>query len=492
MFRWPFTLSESHVERWVEFRDRPSRIRRLAIFGVVLLGVGVGYGLLTRDDGDRAPFNAQIDRIVESAMDDGPIAGVSVVITRGFRILHAEGYGYADIENRIEATSETVYKVGSITKQFTAAAVMQQVEEGNIDLDEPARTYLDGYFPDEPVFPEYTVRQLLHHTAGVRDYTILEGAWEVVGLEMTPREVVTYFQDEPLDFQPGSRFSYSNSGYVLLGTALENVTGRPYGGLLNAEIFVPQQLESTAYCDDRRLIPNRAAGYELVDGDFQHARFASMSQIYSAGAICSSAVDLARWSRALSRGDIISDDGYEEMITRGTLNDGGTIEYGFGLAVSYLDGHHRVGHVGGFLGFMSQIAHYQEEDVTIVVLTNTEGSAAANIEREIAQMVLGLDERTVLDVRLEADELAKYVGFYDIGPTVVEVVVGDGRLVARVDIPRLRGEYTLQYQGDQTFITDAGSQVVVTFDTDENGDPDGFSLRNRGIVMAGVRVAGPG
>jgi len=480
------------VERWVEFRDRPSWTRRLTILGVLVVGALGGYRLLDRTDRDRDPFNAAIDRIVEQAMDDGPIAGVSVVVTRGWRVLHARGYGYADVENRIPATPETVFRIGSITKQFTAAAVMQQVEEGNVDLDEPAARYLEGYFPDNPDFSAFTVRQLLMHTAGVRDYTILEGAWEVVGLEMTPRQVVAYFQDEPLDFEPGVRFSYSNSGYVLLGTLLENVTGRPYGGLINAEMFVPQQLEATAYCDDRRLIPNRASGYEVVEGEFQHARFASMSQIYAAGAICSSASDLARWSRALSRGDIVSRDGYEAMITPGTLNDGSTIEYGFGLAVSYLDGHHRVGHVGGFLGFMSQMAHYEEEDVTIVVLTNTEGSAAANIEREIAQMVLGLDETTVLDVQLADEDLAKYVGFYDIGPTVVEVIAVDGRLVARVDIPRLRGEYTLKYQGEQRFITDAGSQVIVTFDTDENGDPAGFSLRNRGIVMAGFRVEGPG
>ena len=178
------------MERWVEFRDRPSWTRRLTILGVLVVGAFGAYRLLDRTDRDRDPFNAAIDRIVESAMEDGPISGVSVVVTRGWRVLHARGYGYADVENRIPATPETVYKVGSITKQFTAAAVMQQVEEGNVDLDEPAARYLEGYFPDNPDFSDYTVRQLLMHTAGVRDYTVLEGAWEVVGLEMTPRQVV--------------------------------------------------------------------------------------------------------------------------------------------------------------------------------------------------------------------------------------------------------------------------------------------------------------
>ena len=251
---------------------------------VVAFAFWAGARVFLPDADERDALARAIDDIVETAMEEGPISGVSVAVARGLRVVHSQGYGYADVENERHATPETIYRVGSITKQFTAAAVMQLVDDGRIDLDASVTEYL----PDFTAYSGVTVQQLLNHTSGIKNYTSLEDWWAALGVEMTPRRLTEFFLGWPSDFEPGSRFSYTNSGYVLLGMVLEEATGRPYGGLLNERIFVANRLTATAYCDDRRLVPNLAHGYELFDGELRHAQYLSSSQVYAAGAICSS------------------------------------------------------------------------------------------------------------------------------------------------------------------------------------------------------------
>ncbi len=450
--------------------------------------VAVLAALATAACGPAEPENLseRIDAIVESAMAEGPIAGVSVSIARGVDVLHEKGYGYADLEHRVPVTPETVFRIGSITKQFTAASVVQLADDGALSLDDR----LTEYLPDYPgPASEVTVADLLSHTSGIPNYTTMDRWWETLTHETSPRGLISSFEDEPFDFPPGTRFSYSNSGYVVLGWIAEQVSGRPFGGLLNANLFAPLDLEQTRYCGDRAVIPNRARGYRALDGDFLHADYFSSSQAYAAGAVCSTAPDLVRWSLLLSTGLALGRDGYRAMSTPATLRDGTTIEYGYGMAIGYVEGHRRVSHVGGVLGFAGQIAHYDEDDLTVVVLTNTEGAKAANIEVEIARLVLGLGDEVILDVALAAEEAQRYVGTYDLSLTTVGVDFIEGRLRAEVDVPGLRGSYPLLYQGDGRFVAEHDSEIAVAF-----GPPDGpaqeFVLTHKGLTMHGERISG--
>jgi hypothetical protein len=214
-----------------------------------------------------------------------------------------------------------------------------------------------------------------------------------------------------------------------------------------------------------------------------------MSQAYAAGAVCSSATDLARWFHALSAGDLLSSESYQRMTSPGALRDGTPIEYGYGLAVSYLDGHRRINHVGGTLGFSSQISHYPDEDVTVVVLTNTENANAASIESSVARAVLDLGEPATKDILLEASELGRYAGRYDIGLTTVDVNAQEGRLHIGVDVPGFEREYRLLYQGDGVFQAEADSEVTVQF-RGTHASVDRFVLVRHGITMWGRRVDG--
>jgi CubicO group peptidase (beta-lactamase class C family) len=456
----------------------PKHVRRAPIVaGLILVALACGPP-------EREGLAGEIDAIVRSAMEEGPIAGVSVVVARGSRIVHQGGYGFADVENQIPVTPETVFKIGSITKQFTAAAVVALEQDGDLEFDDPLTVYL----PEYPGYAsETSIATLLSHTSGVKNYTTLDRWWETLQLEMPPLRVIEIFETEPYDFRPGTRFSYTNSGYILLGWIAETVSGQPFGGLLNERFFVPLQLGATSYCDDRALVPNRARGYQVLNGELAHADHVSMSQAYAAGGVCSNGLDLIRWSRLLSGGAVVGRDGYESMSSPASRLDGTAIEYGYGMAIGYLEGHHKVSHVGGMLGFAGQISHYDEDDVTIVVLTNTEAAKAANIESEIARLMLGLGDQEIRDLLLAPDELAAYEGTYDLSLTTVEVGSADGRLRAQVDVPGLRGTYVLLYQGDGLFV--AASDSEITIDFPEGEESDRFVLTHKGITMHGERIA---
>lgn len=436
------------------------------------------------DTAVRADTSNAIDGIVESAMKEGGITGVSVGVMRSGHVIHSRGYGLRDVENELPATEDTVYSIGSITKQFTAAAVLRLVEQGRVSVEDPITDYIPGY----PNGDAITVHSLLNHTSGIANYTMIADWWKTMTVEMQPEEMIRIFRNEPLDFSPGTRFSYSNSGYFLLGYIVEQVTGKRFGGYLNETFFEPLNLESTHYCDNAVLIPNRARGYKRQENALVNAAYVSTSQAYAAGAICSNVPDLLRWVRALSGGVAIETESYAHMSSPGHLADGTPIEYGYGLAVSHLDGHRRVTHVGGTLGFASFISFYEEDGLAVVVLTNTEDAQAANIESAIARLMFGLEEQDTADIPLTESEMSAYTGTYDIGPTHVTVLAGsEGRLEVDVPLPGLEGRYVLLYQGDDTFLAASDSEISVGFELTD-GVAAGFTLVRKGITMHAMMV----
>ncbi len=197
-------------------------------------------------------------------------------------------------------------------------------------------------------------------------------------------------QGRPFDFEPGERYVYNNTGYYLLGVIVENVTDGTYADYIEVQLAAPLQLGSTLYCDERRLIPHRAEGYERVDDELLNDAPIDMTQPFAAGALCSSVDDLLRWQEALAGGEVVSADSYERMTSPGTLNDGSALEYGYGLSLGDLEGHRRVAHGGGINGFTTMLARYPDDELAIVVLTNTPGPTARQIEQRLAHQTLGL------------------------------------------------------------------------------------------------------
>jgi D-alanyl-D-alanine carboxypeptidase len=316
-----------------------------------------------------------------------PIAGASVAVARGNRIVVAKGYGKARLDTGAPATAATIYRIGSLTKQFTAALALQLVAEGQLSLDDP----LDKYLPDFPTAGRTVrLRNLLSHTSGIHNYTDGDSESRWATQAVTPAALIATFRDAPSEFAPGTRWAYSNSNYVLIGAILERVTGRRYADLLADRITRPLGLTSTFYCSNQPSRPEEASGYRVVAGTIVPAAPIDMSRPFAAGGICSSVLDLARWSYALRTGRVIPSALYAEMTTPTTLSNGTRVPYGLGLGIVDREGRTRIGHAGGINGFVSQIVTLPADDLTVVVLVNTEGPAAQVGTPAVVQAALAL------------------------------------------------------------------------------------------------------
>ena len=342
-----------------------------------------------------------VGRFIAAQMESQHIPGLSLAVVRGGAVVHAKGYGSASLELNVPVTPETVFQIGSITKQFTATAVMMLVEEGKVGLEESVTHALEG-LPD--AWECVTVRHLLDHTSGIKSFTgIPDVMARLTFLPASRDEVLVLIAEEPLEFAPGERYAYNNTGYYLLGHIIEKASGQPYADFLQGRIFVPLKMGATRLNDMKDILPNRACGYEWAEDQWRNADHISMTWPFSAGALFSTTLDLARWDAALGSESLLPKAAWEMMWTPATLTDGTKVEYGFGWAVGDYQGHPFVGHSGGIPGFMTHAERFPEDDLAVVVLTNVVPADPAKIARGVAgHYVAGL--RSAADEGAEKDE----------------------------------------------------------------------------------------
>jgi CubicO group peptidase (beta-lactamase class C family) len=415
-----------------------------------------------------------IDSVSNAAVLEKRTAGVSVAVVKNGRTVLAKGYGFADLENDVPATAETVYRIGSVTKQFTSAAIMRLMEQGKLTLDDTLQKFL-------PNFPaqgnRVTVRHLLNHTSGIKSYTSLGPKWaRVIRQDLATDSLAALFANEPYDFKPGDAYRYNNSGYFLLGMIIEKLSGKSYAQYLKDEFFTPLGLKSTIYCDQAPIIKHRAEGYAIPpSGGFINAEPLSMTQPYAAGSLCSTVNDLVVWTRALASGKVVSAASYKLMTTPGTLNDGKPITYGFGLGTGALGGHPQISHNGGINGFVSELHHYPNDSLITVVLTNTGALTAVQLERMIARRALGIKELPAVPIAAAA--LERLVGEYAIGNQRIKVSVQGGRL----HVQQGPATYGLKHIGDERFVPDDNDEVVFEFAA---GTPAPSFVRRQGSNAA--------
>ena len=365
----------------------PSRMVALVSFGS-LLATAAPLPSSPSKKSPSSSLSSEISRLAEAAVKDGRTAGISFVVTRGGKVVASGAYGFADLENRVPAAPGTVYAIGSLTKTFTAAAVLALADDGKLSLDDPLGKFV-------PSFPEpgrsATVRQLLNHTSGIRSMTGLGPRyWAQAGREIEPADLVTLFANEPSDFPPGTAYRYSNSGYVLLGLVVEKASGMPWGAFVAKRLLVPLGLAGTRDGQGADLVPGRARGYSrLKSGGFENAWHVSLTQGYAAGALLSTAPDVAAWIRRLSAEPPLSAASARAMTTPGALPDGKALSYGYGVGVDTFAGKRRFFHGGGLPGFDAWAAHVPGDDLAVAVLCNTDGDVAMEVADAMAGLVLG-------------------------------------------------------------------------------------------------------
>lgn len=316
----------------------------------------------------------------------------SVLVAKDGKVLISRGYGLANIEHSIANTPKTVFRIGSITKQFTAVAILQLQENGLLNIDEP----IIKYFPDYPEGDKITIHHLLSHTSGIPSICDFANLHEIQVHPSTPNTVIDHFKNLLLHFAPGTDCEYSDSGYILLGAIIETVTNKSYERYLQENIFDPLGMHATYYEHNKSVIPNRASGYATKDGVYNHAGYIDMSFPHAAGALSSTVEDFYKWNRALqglSKSTLISEDSREALFTAHASSEGRNCTYGYGFRVGPknkgMDGCHSsiVGHYGAIEGFEAASVQYRDEDLIIILFSNVEKSNVRGFHKEIANLV---------------------------------------------------------------------------------------------------------
>lgn len=328
-----------------------------------------------------ADSSGKIDQVVTEEMRTQKIPGVSVAVVREGKVVFSKGYGLANVEIGVKATDKTVYQIQSVTKQFTASAILMLVQEGKIGLDDPVSKYLDNT-PES--WKEVTIRHLLTHTSGIKDF--INEPTQSLKLDVTEQEVFDATAKRELNFKTGDRYQYSNTNYHLLAMVIRKITGKSYGDMLTERIFKPLKMKDTQILSLSGIVDRRAAGYLMSDRKLRNGEYVSQTVLsYAGGGVMSTVLDMAKWDAALDGNAILTEASKKEMWSPMKLNQGVDSPYGFGWALGTLNGHREYAHSGGHVtGFTTFYAKYPDDKLTVLVFTNSGWGNPGKIAREIA------------------------------------------------------------------------------------------------------------
>ena len=441
-----------------------------SLFGTLVL-------LLASPRDGAAQDVSRMVRIIQSHVDSKQFMG-SVLVAQDGNVLLDKGYGSANLEWDIPDSPQTKFRLGSLTKQFTAAAILLLEERGKLRTDDLVAKYL----PDAPAaWATITIANLLTHTSGIPNFTSFPDYSTTEATPTTPEQLVARFRDKPLNFQPGEKWEYSNSGYVLLGYLLEKISGQRYQDFVRDNLFAPLGMTESGYDSHAAIILHRAAGYTPGANGPVNAGYIDMSIPFSAGALYSTTEDLLRWERALFGGKVLSAASLKKMTTP-FKND-----YGYGLAVRTAHGYTVIEHGGGIEGFNTQLAYDRDRKLAVIVLGNLNGSAPDEIAGQLMALLHG--EKVALpserkEITVSTDVLRQYVGTYQLAPTFSIVITLEGN--------RLMSQATNQlalplFAESQTSFFLKAVDAQIEFAKNEKGEVTSLTLRQGGNEMKALK-----
>ena len=349
----------------------------------------------------------------------------SVLIAKEGKIILNRGYGMADIEHDVPNTPQTKFRLGSITKQFTSMAIMQLQERELLSVEDPITSYLPDFRDGEKI----TIHHLLTHTSGIPNFTNFPEYAETMMLPSTVEKTIDRFKDKSLEFEPGERYRYSNSGYIVLGYIVEKVAGESYEDYIEEQLFKPLNMKSTGYDHHETILKNRASGYSAGKEGFDNARYVDMTIPHAAGALYSTVEDLYLWDRALYTEKLLSKSSLDKIFTPFKGN------YGYGWSIRPQSGHKRISHGGGINGFSTTISRYVDDDICIIVLSNLEFAPSGKIATNLASILFGEEadwpkEQKIAEVNPSIYDA--YVGRYELRPNlIIAIIKEENRLFAQ-------------------------------------------------------------
>jgi D-alanyl-D-alanine carboxypeptidase len=404
-------------------------------------------------------FADKVDEYVRAQVAKQNIPGLALAVVRGGKTIKLKGYGVANIEHGVAVTPTTVFQIGSVSKQFIATGIMVLAKDDKLALDDKIVKYLDAA---PATWQDITIRQCLSHTAGlVRESPAYD--WSK---RQPDADVIAAAYAAPLVFPPGTKFQYSNLGYFILAEIIRKTSGMPWTDFMATRVFEPAQLTATMATDANRIVPNRAAGYSLQDGKQTNAPM--NVALRPSGAFMASISDLARWETVL-RGDSILDEASRELMRQPVkLQDGSSPAYGLGWVVEKVNGHAVVRHGGTINGFRAEYARFLDDDLAVILLTNSYEASTDAIAAGVASRYIdGLVPKRVA-IRLDAGTLARYVGTYEPGPAGAgRISVADGALVLRWAM--FARDIRVVPESERSFFIEDDPRTQIQFAVDDAG-----------------------
>jgi CubicO group peptidase (beta-lactamase class C family) len=362
---------------------------------------------------------AKIEQYMQATLKVDHFMGAILVAQHG-KIIVSQGYGMADVKAGIPNAPDTKFRIASVTKEFTAMAILELQARGKLNIQDPVCKYV----PDCPKdWAPITIYNLLTHTSGIPNLTSFPNYRTIEAEQLTPTQLLADFENKPLNFAPGSKFSYSNSGYNVLGYIIERVSGESYAKFIEKNIFGPLNMTDSGYDSSHPTAKNHAQGYKYSPSGYEPAGFVNMSVPFSAGALYSTVLDLYKWDQAVDAGKLIPKDLMDEMLTGHVAEAGsGSAKYGFGWWISTEFGHKVIWHGGGLEGFTSLNSWFPDSDAYVIVLDNVTSLEVKGIGRDLAAILFGQKyevPQQYKEIALDEGALGKFVGNYQLAPNFV-------------------------------------------------------------------------
>ncbi|MDF0714696.1 serine hydrolase [Muricauda sp. 334s03] len=346
-------------------------------FLLVTISIGSQLSLNAQD------LSSQINNKLEEKFTKNGPGAVFLVAKKG-DIIYKKAFGLANIELQVPMETNHVFEIGSMTKQFTAVSILMLMEEGKLRLDDEITKYIPDYPTQGNVI---TIHHLLNHTSGIKNFTSVKGLNAIADNDMDPLEVIDFFKNEPMDFDPGEQFKYNNSGYFILGYIIEKASGMSYADFVVQRIFEKLGMSSSYYASHSRVVPNRASGYHKREA-YINSRHISYSIPFASGSLMSTVDDMFKWWEAIKNHELLSKETTNKAFTNYMLNNGGQTDYGYGWHVKTLNGTKSFEHGGSIFGYKSMGVYLPKEDIYVIGLSNCDCNSPTKITRDIAEMAM--------------------------------------------------------------------------------------------------------
>ncbi len=329
-------------------------------------------------------IDKKIDGLIANEFNysDGP--GAVFMVAKGGKPIYKKAFGKANLELGIDLTTNNVFQLASMTKQFTAVSVLMLEEQGKLNTQDS----ISKYIPDYPNGNKITIHHLLTHTSGIKDFTKMKSLKDIAQKEMSPKMMVDFFKDEPVDFAPGEKFEYNNSGYVLLGYIIELTSGVSFEEFVEEYVFKKIEMNQSDYASDRKIIKDRAYGYQKKESGYVNKTIINYSVPYSSGALMSSLSDMLKWQNALTQNTLLKPETLKKAFSKSKLRNGEEIAYGYGWHIREINGIESREHGGSIFGFKTMAVYIPSKDIYVIGMTNCDCLSPTKVTQEIAKVVL--------------------------------------------------------------------------------------------------------